>query len=313
MPPADDKIKLRPVDKVIGAFTTTGVLAGLGAAMWWILPILIPLVAGTVLLAVGAVALFGILFVVSDKSTRGLISRMYRLAIQRIGLAVIRFDPIAALRDHISQLHKRAEEFTAHRSTLRGITRNLGETVQKISAERDDFLSQASTARALGDQRAMSKLAAFAERRRESFEYLDGQLQQLTQVEDVLGKLAQEANDVVEDCEDELDQLVLRDKASSAASSALSSALDILGDHEMDAAKKEAVSIIEERVGRRLADIDMAMDKTTGLISGIDVKTATVDKKALAAVLEYEKRQPTAERERKTTARRAAAVDQKQL
>jgi hypothetical protein len=136
----------------------------------------------------------------------------------------------------------------------------------------------------------MARAAKAAERRRESFEYLDGQLQQLIKVETVLGKLAQEAQDVIEDCEDELGQLNLRDKASAAASGALRSALDILGDNDMSDQQREAVALVEERVGRRLAEIDMAMDKTTGLIGGIDVKNATVNKQALAAVLEYESR-----------------------
>lgn len=290
---ADEKdIKLRPVDKIIGGVVTTGGLAAATATVWAFLPLLLSLLAGTVALIVAGLVVFALLFALSDASLRGVVGRAYRLAIQRIGLAIVRYDPIGALRDHINQLRKRSEEFLEHRTTLRGIVTNLSATVATLAKERDNYLAQASTARDLGDERVMARAAKAAERRRESYEYLDGQLQQLIKVETVLGKLAQEAQDVIEDCEDELGQLNLRDKASAAASGALRSALDILGDNDMSDQQREAVAIVEERVGRRLAEIDMAMDKTTGLIGGIDVKNATVNKTALAAVLEYEKRQP---------------------
>lgn len=302
-----DDIKLRPVDKVVGGVLTAGVLAGGGALLWWALPFLLPLLAGTLALVVGGGALLAIMYIASDPSSRGLLARAYRLMVAKAGLALIRYDPIGALRDHIVQLRQRAEEFLQHRTTLKGIVRNLVETLAGLKREMDDLLSQASTAREMGDTDQMSKLAAKAERRRESYEYLDGQRGQLVKVEEVLGKLAKEAGDVIEDCEDELSQLTLRDKASAAASGALRSAMDILGDTDLLSQHREAVAVIEERVGRRLAEIDMAMDKTTGLISGLDVKNATVDKKALAAVLEYEKSKPTRTDPSKTAQKAAAA------
>ena len=305
---SDSEVKLRPVDKVIGAFATGGVLAGVSAAMWFLLPILLPLLAGTAALVVGGLMLFGLLFVVSDKATRGLIGRIYRLMIQRIGLAVVRFNPIAALRDHIVQLKKRAVEFGAQRTTLHGITGGLKRTLEQTKKEEETFLAQASTAHDDGDTHEMSKLAKHAQRRKETYEYLDGQLTQLIKVEEVLGKLAGEANDVIEECEDELTQLAIRDEASAAASGALRSAMEILGDNDLLATHREAVSEIEARVGHRLAEIDMAMDKTTGLISGIDVKNKTVDKTALAAVLEYEKRKASPPPLPTVAARRAAAA-----
>lgn len=303
-----DDIKLRPVDKVIGGVLTAGVLAGGGTLLWWALPFLLPLLAGTMALVVGGIALFAVLYVASDSSSRSLLARAYRLLIAKAGLALIRYDPIGALRDHIVQLRLRAEEFLQHRTTLKGIVHNLSDTLTALKREIEELLDQASTAKEMGDTDSLSKFASKAERRRETYEYLEGQRAQLEKVEIVLGKLAKEAGDVIEDCEDELSQLTLRDKASAAASGALRSAMDILGDTDLLSQHREAVAVIEERVGRRLAEIDMAMDKTTGLISGLDVKNATVDKKALAAVLEYEKSKPA----RPEAARARAAQASKQ-
>jgi hypothetical protein len=303
-------VKLRPVDKVIGGVVTAGGVAGLAATVWAFLPLILALFASTIALIVGGVIVVGLLFAVSDASLRGVVGRAYRLAVHNLGLMIVRHDPIGALRDHINQLRERAKQFIEHRTTLKGIVNGLRETVKKLGEERDNLLAQASTAREMGDERVMTRAAKAADRRLETYEYLDGQLQQLIKVEDVLGKLAQQAQDIIEDCEDELSQLNLRDKASAAASGALRSALDILGDNDMNDQQREAVAIVEERVGRRLAEIDIAMDKTTGLIGGIDVKNATVNKQALAAVLEYEKRQPVRSGTAGTTARKAA-VSQK--
>lgn len=111
-------IKLRPVDKIIGGVATTGVLAGLGATLWAALPILLPLLAGTMALVIGGVLVAVVLFVVSDAGTRGMLSWAYRLAVQRVGLMIVQYDPVGTLKDHIAQLRKRAEEFKAHRTTL---------------------------------------------------------------------------------------------------------------------------------------------------------------------------------------------------
>ena len=309
-----DDVKLRPSDKVVGAVVSAGAVAGAGYGLYLALPFLLPLLAGTTALVIGGLFLFAILFAISDASTRSIAARAYRLYVQKMGLAIIRYDPIGSLRDHISQLRKRAEEFLEHRTTLHGIVRQLVETLSGLGKERETLLAQASTAGEMGDQRTMSKLAAKAERRRESIEYLDGQRIQLEKVEGVLGKLAQEAGDVIEDCEDELSQLTIRDRASAAASGALRSAMDILGDTDLLSQHREAVAVIEERVGRRLAEIDLAMDKTTGLIQGIDVKNATVDKAAIAAVLEYEKSKPArSAKPTKPPAAAQAASRQKQL
>jgi hypothetical protein len=308
-----DDVKLRPVDKIVGGVATLGVLGGAGTLLWYTLPVLLPLMGMTIALCVGGGILFAGAFVATDTGTKSLVGRAYRLGIQGLGLALIRYDPIGALRDHIGQLRKRAEEFLQHRTTLKGIVRNLTETLASIRKERETLLAQASTAGEMGEQREMSKMAAKAERRRETFEYLDGQRVQLEKVEIVIGKLAQEATDVIEDCEDELSQLTLRDKASAAASGALNAAMDILGDTDLLSQHKEAVAVIEERVGRRLAEIDMAMDKTTGLISGIDVKNATVDKAAIAAVLEYEKSKPARTDGHKKAAMSASTQQKKTL
>ena len=82
--------------------------------------------------------------------------------------------------------------------------------------------------------------------------------------------------------------LLLGDRISEVISGASRSAVEALGD---DPALLErhrvAVSTIQQRIDMRLAEVEVAMDKTNGVLASIDVKKRTLDKKALASVLEF--------------------------
>lgn len=283
-------VKLRFVDKVAGVFATLGVVAtAAGAFVWLLVPLLVGLLSVSALIILGGAALAALLYFVLDENMREKARFGWRLFASWVGLQLVRMSPGGTLRDGIAEAKKKAAKFTEQHAIVHSVRMTYDTNLETASRERELFMEQALTAREMGDERTASKLAEKAENRKETYEILKKDRDQVLRSEEMLDSYAQELSDLIESQEDKVVQILLRDKMSEASSGAVRTANDLLGDSDISERDQQALSIIQERIDRRMAEVDMALSATTGLVRGINVKKATVNKAAMASLLAYEK------------------------
>ena len=284
------RIRLRSVDKVIGAIASIPVVGGALAALVVAIPLIIPLFASLAFVAALALGTLVVMYFLINAATAGTLGRAYRMAVSQLGLALVRFNPAHQLSEDIGALKGLAGKYRKHQTEVRSAVRETEKALQETTAEQEAFMEQASDALESEnpDEHTAARLASRADRRKGATKNLNEQIRLLHQLEEVLGARAQSAEDDADDAEDEMKMLLLGDRISEVISGASRSAVEALGD---DPALLErhrvAVSTIQQRIDMRLAEVEVAMDKTNGVLASIDVKKRTLDKKALASVLEF--------------------------
>lgn len=283
-------VKLRFVDKVLGGIATLSALAtAVGAFVWLLVPILVGVLSVTALIVLAGIALATVLWALLDDGMRNNLLFGWRMFSAWFGLQIVKMSPGGTLRDGIAEAKKKAAKFTEQHSIVRSVRMTYDTNLETASRERELFMEQALTAREMGDERTASKLAEKAENRKETYEILKKDRDQVLRSEEMLDSYAQELSDLIESQEDKVVQILLRDKMSEASSGAVRTANDLLGDSDISERDQQALSIIQERIDRRMAEVDMALNATTGLVRGINVKKATINKSAMASLLAYEK------------------------
>ena len=130
---------LEPREKTVGTILQIiAAVFGVGV-LWWALPFLTALVWSTAFL-LGGLAIAGILlFLITDKKTRSVARQIYYLGIRTVLRKVWGWNPITTLRVYIEALRERLELFDEHRRQFEGVTKNLGNTIDKVEREKAEF------------------------------------------------------------------------------------------------------------------------------------------------------------------------------
>lgn len=305
-----DGPKLRLVDKVAGVFASLGIVATAASAfVWFLVPLLVGVLSFTAIAILGGAAIVGLLYFLLDENMREKARFGWRLFASWVGLQLVKMSPGGTLRDGIKEAKKKAALFTEQHTIVHSVRMTYDTNLETAEREREAFMEQAITAKEMGDERTASKLAEKAENRRETIDILQRDRNQVMRSEDMLNTYAQELSDMIESQEDKVVQILLRDKMSEASSGAVRTAHDLLGSSDISERDQQALKIIQDRIDHRMAEVDMALDATTGFVRGINVKKATVNKAAMSALLEYEKAKAArkAESEKPTTSPKATA------
>lgn len=309
-----DGIKLRLVDKIAGVFASLGIVATAASAfVWFLVPLLVGLLSVTAIAILGGAAIVGLLYCLLDENMREKARYGWRLFASWIGLQLVKMNPGFALRDGIKEAKKKAALFTEQHTIVHSVRMTYDTNIDTAEREREGFMEQALTAKEMGDERTASKLAEKAETRRETIEILQRDRNQVMRSEDMLNTYAQELSDMIESQEDKVVQILLRDKMSEASSAANRTASELLGNSDISERDQQALKIIQDRIDHRMAEVDMALNATTGFVRGINVKKATVNKAAMASLLTYEKEKAARKSEsektpsQKTAAQKAAS------
>lgn len=259
-------------------------LGGVGGAvgLYFALPFLLTLAWGVTQLAVLGSVLFVLFYLFTSDLVRTHGAKIFRMSVRKTSRIFMAYDPIGALQDHVLYLRASLGKFDEKRNTLSGIIENMKTQIARASEEYAQSMRLANKAREMEDVSTLRLEGNKARRRKETVERLTTILDRLVSVLKTLHKLREQANFLILDTEDEVNELVTRSSAMHAAGTALEEALKILeGDPEMAAMYKDTVRTLEENVRERVGLIEMVMSNADGLIGGIDVKNATVNDQIL--------------------------------
>lgn len=259
-------------------------LGGVGGivALYFALPYLIAVAWGTLQLA----TVGGLLFIMYYLATSDLIrthgAKVFRMMVRKTSRVFISYDPVGALQDHIIYLRECLGKFDQKRNTLAGIIENIQRQIENSSKEYETAMQMAMKSKEVGDAQQLNLQGRKAKRKKETVEALTKMLNRLSSVLSTLVKLRSEAQYLILDTEDEVNEMVIRHGAMTAAGTALEEALKIIeGDPEMSAMFKDTMSAMELDIRERVGMIEMVMTNADGLIGGIDVKNATINEQTL--------------------------------
>jgi hypothetical protein len=290
----------RPEGKV-GAIFLVGIIGGGLLAFWGaILPWLITMVSSTLTLVYLCGILAGIIFLAVNPTIHRRVALIFRLVMRYLTGLIINIDPIGILRDHITQLKKRAESLDDQISNVAGQIRHLKEVIKRNADEASKNLAMAEqakkmasgTADILQQQRMAAQMnikARHAGRLQDANVGYNTLQVKLSSVYDILSKWKINIDYFIEDTEDQVAQAEMTKKTVDSGFSALKSALSIIKGHGDEAEiYNTTLERLAEDADRKLGEIDDFQRRAQNFMDGMDVENGAVQQKALDELNQYE-------------------------
>jgi len=273
-------------------------LAGLIGLGVWALAKLIPFFTWffTSLLHIGILALgVGVLwYVITDKQVRTLAWYMFRSLMRAITGLYIELDPIGIVENYIRDLRQRIVLLRQQISLVKGQIRALDERIVQNETEREQSMKLMTAAKAKGKENVLVFQARRAGRRQSTSMTYKKMKERLEIVYRVLVKLAENAELVAMDKEDEVDQAKINFKTMKKAQSAFRSAMSVLkGDPDKVAIFEQAMEHMANEVAMANGEIDVFLDTSRGFLESLDLQNMSYEEDALKMLEDWEKRSDT--------------------
>jgi len=267
------------------------VIAG-AIGLYQILPFLITMLQNTLhaMFLFGAVAF--ILFLVTNKKIRTLVSWAFKVFMRKITGVFVELNPIAILRIHIENLVVRRDGMKENMSGLAGSIRKLE---RKIASNKEFVTSQMKfTKSAVAKGTDSSKKQAWiasrkAARRKESTLKFGELLTRMQKIYDVMNKMYDNLGIFITDLTDDVDFREEEYKMITESHSALKAAESILeGSPDERAMFELALEKLEENVSLKLGTMDRIMDMSEGFIENMDIENGVMAEDGLLMLEEFE-------------------------
>jgi phage shock protein A len=265
-------------------------VAILGAAAYFLLPILAKIVWSGVNLAIGLAVLAGIIYVVLDPKMRNLIWYMYKSVMRWITGIFVQIDPISILKRYIEDLKDSLSKMNSQISSLKGQMYKLNEMIKQHQRNIQNNLSLAGKAKETGREAIMVLQARKAGRLQDSNVKLEDLYKRMEVLYRVLVKMYENSEIMLEDLSD---QVVVKEqeyKAIKASHSAIRSAQAILsGNSDKKYMYDMALEAMAEDVGQKVGEMERFMDMSKNFMDSIDLQNGVFEEEGLAMLEKWEK------------------------
>ena len=262
----------------------------IGAAAYFLVPILSTIVWNTVNLAVGLGVLFGLVYVVLDPKMRNLVWYMYKSVMRWITGVFVEIDPIGILKSYIEDLRDSLGKMNQQISNLKGQMYKMAEMIKQNQREIQNNLSLAGRAKDTGRENIMVLKARKAGRLQESNMKLEDVYKRMEVLYRVLTKMYENSEIMLEDLSD---QVVVKEqeyKAIKASHSAMKSAQAILtGNSDKKYMYDMALEAMANDVGQKVGEMERFMDMSKNIMESIDLQNGVFEEEGLAMLEKWEK------------------------
>lgn len=268
-------------------------LAGCAAllGLYHILPWLIELTKNTITLVGLLAALAAILWIITSKSFRETFSMVYFMVMRKIAGILVEIDPIAIVEHKLQQMRDKIQLINEQMGKIRGlITRNERRVEQKKAELENELLSLAEYKKR-PDKAGQAKVAENQVRRlRDSVARTEKRLEQSRQWYEILKKLKEHANLVVQDTENEVEDRKEEYEAIKAQHAAFSSIMSVVKGNPNEMVNfTRAMDYMADDISFRLGEMSDVIDETGGLLDQIEVEDALTSTRAAEILAQYEK------------------------
>lgn len=265
-------------------------VAAIGAAAYFLLPILSKIVWEGVNLAIGLGVLGGLIYLVLDPKMRNLVWYMYKSVMRWITGLFVQIDPIGILKSYIDDLKNSLGKMNGQISNLKGQMYKLSEMIKQNQRDIQNNLGLASKAKETGRDSIMVLKARKAGRLQESNMKLEDLYKRMEVLYRVLVKMYENSEIMLEDLQD---QVVVKEqeyKAIKASHSAMRSAQAILsGNSDKKYMYDMALEAMANDVGQKVGEMERFMDMSKNVMESIDLQNGVFEEEGLELLAKWEK------------------------
>lgn len=265
-------------------------IAGIGAAAYYLLPILSKIVWEGVNLAIGLGVLGGLVYVILDPKVRNLVWYMYKSLMRWITGIFVQIDPIGILKSYIDDLKSSLGKMSTQIANLKGQMYKLGEMIKQNQRDIQNNLGLASKAKEVGRDSIMVLKARKAGRLQESNMKLDDLYKRMEVLYRVLVKMYENSEIMLEDLKDQVSVKEQEYKAIKASHSAMRSAQAILsGNSDKKYMYDMALEAMANDVGQKVGEMERFMDMSRNVMDSIDLQNGVFEEEGLELLEKWEK------------------------
>jgi phage shock protein A len=265
-------------------------VAGLGVAAYYLLPILTTIVWQGVNLAIGLGVLGGLIYLVLDPKVRNLVWYMYKSVMRSITGWFVQIDPIGILKSYIEDLRDSLGKMNGQISNLKGQMYKLSEMIKQNQRDIQNNLGLANQAKEKGREAIMVLKARKAGRLQESNMKLDDLYKRMEVLYRVLVKMYENSEIMLEDLTDQVKIKEQEYIAIKASHSAMRSAQAILtGNNDKKYMYDMALEAMANDVGQKVGEMERFMDMSKNFMDSIDLQNGVFEEEGLAMLEKWEK------------------------
>ena len=274
-----------------GMIFLVAIIGGLGIAAYLLLPFIITLLANTLTAILLFAVIAFIVFLVTNKRIRTLVSYMYKSIMRKITSVFITIDPIGILKSYVSELEENADDMEGQIANLRGQMRNLQEVIDRNENEKQSALKLAKKAQEMANKQVLTLKSRAAGRLTESNVTLQTLYNKMEMLYRVLSKMRETCLVLIEDLKGEVDVKEREYKVINASYSALKSAMKIVnGDPDQKQIFEQTMEYLADNYGQKLGEIEEFISMSAGFISSVDVQNGVYEEEALKMLEKWEKK-----------------------
>lgn len=260
-----------------GYIVVTGYIALLGLLSTTIGSLVSLLVVGT------------IIFVALDKKSRTLISYMYKSAMRWLTGLFIQIDPIAILKNYVSDMQSNLTKMGRQIAQLRGQMHKLQEIIINNRKEIDTNLNMASKASESNKKAQVLLKTRKAGRLQDSNLRLEDLYKKMEVLYRVLSKMYENSEILIEDVQDQVMVKEQERKAILASNSAMKSAMSVIkGDPDKKAMFDAALETIADDVSQKVGEMERFMEVSQNFMQSIDLQQGIFEEEGLKMLEKWE-------------------------
>ena len=265
-------------------------VAGIGAAAYFLLPILATIVWQGVNLAIGLAVLGALVYMVLDPKLRNLVWYMYKSIMRWITGIFVEIDPIGILKSYIEDLKDSLGKMNTQIANLKGQMYKLSEVIKQNQRDIQNNLGLASKAKDTGRESIMVLKVRKAGRLQESNMKLDDLYKRMEVLYRVLTKMYENSEIMLEDLQDQVTVKEQEYKAIKASHSAMRSAQAILtGNSDKKYMYDMALEAMANDVGQKVGEMERFMDMSKNIMDSIDLQNGVFEEEGLEMLAKWEK------------------------
>lgn len=247
--------------------------------------------ANTLYMAGTLAAIALVVFLVTDKRLRTLLSYAYKGLMRKITGVFVQLDPIGILKSYVESLQKNIISMREQIGKLRGQSRRLQTLISDNAREIDNQLKIAAAARKQNTEQAFILASRKAARLQESNEKYQVLLQKIDVLNRVLNRMHDNAEVLLEDTRDQVSLKEQERKAIRASHSAMKSAMSIIsGDPDQRAMFDMAMEQIAEDVANKVGEMERFMELSANFMNSVDIQNGVFEEKGMQMLEEWEQK-----------------------
>ena len=264
-------------------------IIGGGALLFAALPFIITLLQNTLYAAGLAIALAALVYIVSDKRFRTLVSYGFKSLMRKITSIYKTIDPIGILNNYIDDLEDDLVSMDKQIQNLKGQMRRLGNAITSNEENRKQNLQLAGRAHKEGKQAQFVLSARKAGRLEKSNLTLQQLYDKMELLYRALRKMYEVASFVLEDLKDEVGVKTREYEMIRAGYSAFTKAMNILkGQSDKHDLFMETMEYLTEDYGQKLGEIEHFVEVSKTFIDSVDLENGVYEENALKMLQEWE-------------------------